>query len=403
MQAHLLNIEGLAFQYLEDLPEAIRSFEAAVTAGERTGRTSDCFFAYTNLAFTEVVQGRLHRAHALCQQVLSLAERDSAYIKGVPVLAYAYSTLSLVQLEWNQLEAAVASARQGVALAEKWRQADTLHYSLSCLSKALCAAGDLEEALAANQRTMRLAADVSPWFFRLSAVDEVFLYLEKGDLPAAARRFAELEPLVEERNQSGRFLELKAALRYAQQRYAEAVTELEKAIEVSGKRETMWFLLSYLPLQALALQTLGREEEAIQAIGRCLSMAKAEGFTRVFVGHGAAMLRLLQVTAGRGIEVGYINQLIPAFGIGTTPVAIARPASAATPQPAPGTALIEPLSERELQVLRLLDSPLTSEEIGRELYVSANTVRTHIRNIYGKLDVHGRLEAIQKARDLKLI
>jgi LuxR family maltose regulon positive regulatory protein len=115
------------------------------------------------------------------------------------------------------------------------------------------------------------------------------------------------------------------------------------------------------------------------------------------------MLRLLQVTAGRGIEVGYINQLIPAFGIGTPPAAIARPASAATPQPAPGTALIEPLSERELQVLRLLDSPLTSEEIGRELYVSANTVRTHIRNIYGKLDVHGRLEAIQKARDLKLI
>jgi LuxR family maltose regulon positive regulatory protein len=65
--------------------------------------------------------------------------------------------------------------------------------------------------------------------------------------------------------------------------------------------------------------------------------------------------------------------------------------------------LVEPLSERELQVLRLLDSPLTSEDIGRELFVSANTVRTHIRNIYGKLGVHGRLEAIQRARELKLL
>jgi len=278
-----------------------------------------------------------------------------------------------------------------------------LHYSLSCLSKALCAAGDLEEAFAANQRTMLLAANVSPWFFRLSAVDEVFLNLEKGDLPAAVRRFAELEPLVEERNQYGRFLELKAALRYAQQRYAEAVMELEKAIEVSGKRETMWFLLSYLPLQALALRALGREEEAIQAIGRCLSMAKAENFTRIFVNHGSPMLRLLQAAAGRGIEVEYINKIIPAFGIAAMPTAGEMPASQVTRPGYPGMPLVEPLSERELQVLRLLDSPLTSEEIGRELYVSANTVRTHIRNIYGKLDVHGRLEAIQKARDLKLI
>jgi LuxR family maltose regulon positive regulatory protein len=261
----------------------------------------------------------------------------------------------------------------------------------------------LEEALAANQRAMRLAADVSPWFFRLSAVDEAFLNLEKGDLPAAARRFAELEPLVEERNKYGRFLELKAALRYAQQRYAEAVTELEKAIEVSDKRETMWFLLSYLPLQALALRALGREEEAIQAIGHCLSMAKAENFTRIFVKYGSPMLRLLQAGAGRGIEVEYINKIIPAFGIAAMPTAGEMPASQVTRSGYPGMPLVEPLSERELQVLRLLDSPLTSEEIGRELYVSANTVRTHIRNIYGKLDVHGRLEAIRKARGLKLI
>ena len=65
--------------------------------------------------------------------------------------------------------------------------------------------------------------------------------------------------------------------------------------------------------------------------------------------------------------------------------------------------LLEPLSERELQVLRLLDSAMTSEEIAGELFVSVYTIRTHIRNIYGKLDVHRRIEAIQKARNLGLI
>ncbi|MCU0485946.1 MAG: LuxR C-terminal-related transcriptional regulator [Anaerolineales bacterium] len=107
--------------------------------------------------------------------------------------------------------------------------------------------------------------------------------------------------------------------------------------------------------------------------------------------------------AARGIEVEYVSQLISAFGASSSPVTIERPPSAGTRQPDPGAGLVEPLSERELQVLRLLDSPLTSEDIGRELFVSANTVRTHIRNIYGKLGVHGRLEAIQRARELKLL
>jgi len=69
----------------------------------------------------------------------------------------------------------------------------------------------------------------------------------------------------------------------------------------------------------------------------------------------------------------------------------------------PSQKLIEPLSKRELQVLRLLASALTGEEISRELFVSASTIHTHIRNIYSKLDVHGRIEAIQKAKELSLL
>jgi LuxR family maltose regulon positive regulatory protein len=105
----------------------------------------------------------------------------------------------------------------------------------------------------------------------------------------------------------------------------------------------------------------------------------------------------------RGIETEYISKLIPTFSISNElhkswiiPSSISSSTSlSACP--------VEPLSERELQVLRLLDSSLTSTEIGRELFLSQNTVRTHIRNIYSKLAVHGRIEAIQKAKAADLI
>jgi LuxR family maltose regulon positive regulatory protein len=402
-RTHALNIEGLAFQYLGDLPAAIQSFEAAAAAGQRTGKAYESFHAYTNWAYAEVLRGRLHQAYSLCQQVLSLAEKDGLHSKGLPVLAYAYTTLSLVQLEWNNVESALQNARQGVALAEQWNQADTLHFSLSCLSDTLNAAGNSVEAYTVNQRSMLLATKVSPWFVRISASDEILLNLAKGDIPAAARRFAELEPLVEKRDIIGRFMVVKVSLLYAQGSYLDVITVLDEVMDEIMHSEGFWYPMNLLSLRALALHVLGREDEAVQIISSCLTRAKPEGFVRVFVKHGTPMHRLLELAAKQGVEVEYIHQLLPAFNIPTAPIVSRAPGTFGTRSQHPGVALVEPLSERELQVLRLLDSPLTSEEIGRELYVSANTVRTHIRNIYGKLDVHGRLEAIRKARELKLI
>jgi LuxR family maltose regulon positive regulatory protein len=402
-RTHVLNIEGLAFQYLGDLPAAIQSFEAAAAAGQRTGKAYESFHAYTNWAYAEVLRGRLHQAYSLCQQVLSLAEKDGIHSKGLPVLAYAYTTLSLVQLEWNNVESALQNARQGVALAEQWNQADTLHFALSCLTDALNAAGNIEEAFTVNQRSMLLATRVSPWFVRISARDEILLNLARGEIPVAARRFAELELMVEKRNKFGRFLVVKTSLLYAQGHYLDVITALDQVMEEIPHSDEEWALMNLLPLQALALQALGREDEALNLICHCLIMARQEGFVRVFVKHGAPMLRLLQMAARRGIEVEYVNRLLPAFKIPASPAASAMPDFPETHSRYPGAVLIEPLSDREIEVLRLLDSPLTSVEIGRKLYVSVNTIRTHMRNIYSKLDVHGRIEAIQKAKESGLI
>jgi LuxR family maltose regulon positive regulatory protein len=114
------------------------------------------------------------------------------------------------------------------------------------------------------------------------------------------------------------------------------------------------------------------------------------------------MARLLQVALHQGIETEYIHKLLNVLHSAAPP----KTSKASMIQSQPSllsTYLIEPLSDRELQVLRLLDSRLTNEEIGRELYVSVNTIRTHIRNIYSKLGVNRRGQAIDKSKELKLI
>ena len=397
-RAHLLNIQGLAMQHLGHIPSAIQSFKEAVAAGQRSGRPHASFQAYTNWAYAAILQGRLHQAHSLCQHVLNLADQAGLVSKGLPVLAYAYATMSMVELEWNQVESAVSLARQSVALAERWRQADTIHFSLTCLVEALQAAGDLEAAFSTNQRAIQLAASVSPWFYRISAYEEVLLSLAKDDLAAAGRWFTELTSLVEGQNMPGHYRIVEAALLNAQGRFADALTAINMPIGGMEINDSQIILMRLLPMQALALHGLGRESEALEVIERCLAYAEPEGYVRIFVDQGAPMLKLLQLAARRGIHTEYVHRLLPAF---QTPQTAQQPAMPMTH--AKGQVLLEPLSDRELQVLRLLDSALSSEEISRELYISTNTVRTHIKNIYSKLDVHGRIEAIQKAKELGLI
>jgi len=399
---HILNIEGLVLQFMGNLDGAIQSFEAAIIAGEMTGRPYETFHAYTNLAYVYIIQGRLHQAFSLCQQVLNSADQSSHVAVQLPVLAYAYATISLVQLEWNEVETAVASARKGVAMAEQWKQADTLHFALTCLSNALCAAGDLEEACAVNRRSSEFAVNVSSWFYRISACDEIRLQLMQGNVAAAAHRFAEIEPLVEDAAIKAVFLYTKASLLYAQGHYLDTILVLQEPVREYEREGLGWYLLKLLLLQALALRALGKEE-ALGIVEHCLTMAKPEGYVRIFVDHGAPMVELLRAALQQGIEPDYVNKLLLAFNhpeVSQTLKPSLLPKIHPTVQK---TDLVEPLSERELQVLRLLDSPLTSEEISRELYVSVHTVRTHIRNIYSKMDVHRRIEAIRKAKDIGLI
>lgn len=400
-RAHLFNIEGLAWSDLGNQPAAQRSFEASAGAGQGTSRYFDTYI-HTNLAIVHLLQGRLQHAFSLCQNILSQVDPSDQDLKRSVYFTYAYGLSSLVQCEWNDLEASVLDARKGVALAEQWKSPYALSQSLYYLSKALCAAGQLEEAFATNQRARRLAENISSWYSRFAECELVWLNLVKGDIPAAAEALAAIDPAVMERDKHGWCLKAKASLLYAQGRYADVITELEEVIDEKKGTGEILLMMNLLLIYALALQATGCQEEALGVLSRCLEIGKPGGYVRIFVDWGAPTVKLLQIAASRGIETEYIAKLLLAFNLTVPRGKLGR---LETRKPRSNQSLdlfVEPLSERELQVLRLLDSPLTSEEIGRELFISVNTTRTHIRNIYAKLGVKRRGDAVQLAKKLQL-
>jgi len=203
------------------------------------------------------------------------------------------------------------------------------------------------------------------------------LILEKGD-DIIARRLRKYEyPVL-------------ARLWMAEDCSAEALALLKSALPIAEKMNRIGLVIEYEILIALAAQALGQSEKAMQALERALALAEPEGFVRIFVDEGKPMARLLYEKAASRIKPEYVGRLLAAF------------ATAAPPAPK-RVEMVEPLSERELEVLRLIAEGLSNEEIAQRLVLSLPTIKWHASNIYGKLGVKSRTEAVAKAKALGIL
>ena len=169
---------------------------------------------------------------------------------------------------------------------------------------------------------------------------------------------------------------------------------LDPLLQAADARGQTRNVIELLALQALALEAQNKSTQAMTTVRRALTLAEPEGYVRTFVDEGEPMARLLRQAASRNITPAYVQKLLAAFGVRE-----AEPAEA-LPQASP---LVEPLSPRELQVLRLLASGLANKEIAQTLVIAAGTVKQHLKSIYGKLEVHNRTEAANRARELDLL
>jgi len=140
---------------------------------------------------------------------------------------------------------------------------------------------------------------------------------------------------------------------------------------------------------------------ALDALERALKLGEPEGYARVFIDGGVPMARLLHEAARRGIVTEYTANLLAAFELESG--AVVAPATGRKPAIPKPSVLVEPLTDRELEVLHLLAEGLSNREIAQKLFLSPNTVRTHTYNIYGKLGVHSRMQAVARTRELGLL
>jgi LuxR family maltose regulon positive regulatory protein len=147
--------------------------------------------------------------------------------------------------------------------------------------------------------------------------------------------------------------------------------------------------LKVMILQAVAHHAQGQEDKAAQLLGEALVLAEPGGFIRVFVDEGIPMCGLLSKTAARRIMPDYAARLLAAFET--------------KPSPPSASPLIEPLSQRELEVLKLIADGLSNQEIGERLFLALDTIKGHNRRIFDKLEVKRRTEAIARGRELGLV
>ena len=176
-----------------------------------------------------------------------------------------------------------------------------------------------------------------------------------------------------------------------------ATSLLDRLLIAAEDSDRMGSAIEILILRAIAFEAEGRVSDALVPLERALVLAEPEGYVSCFVDEGAPMARLLYEALSRGISPAYVGRLLSA-------VSSAEPGPPVTGQPLLAQeGLLEPLSEREIEVLQLIGQGFTNPEIAKRLYLSLNTVKVHTRNIYGKLDVHNRTQAVARGRALGLL
>jgi LuxR family maltose regulon positive regulatory protein len=342
-----------------------------------------------------VAAGRLGDALELYHEALTF----EAISRSIPALGAAYVGVADILRERNELTAAREHLTHGNALARQGLMLVLRAGALVELNIQLTL-GD-QEGMRTALRTAEQLARQHPFapFARELAIYRARLDLIRGDLDAAAAWAESCDG--DARGSTGMLGELEALtvarVRSAQGHRDAALALLSdrlRAAETAGRAGS---LIAILTVEALVRAVHDDTLKALVALGRALALAEPEQYIRVFADEGPPMVQLLHTLLARDGSREYVRILLGVL-TGTT-----ADRSAVNRSEVPAKGLVEPLSERERDVLRLLAAGLTNVEIAHELVVALPTIKTHLQHIYSKLAVHGRREAVIRARQLKVI
>ncbi len=373
---------GYAYQVQGDRAAASQAHAETIAQSQKSGNIMTEIAATTCLGQIQETENQAHQAAETFQHILNLMG-DPPW----PGACEACVGLARIHYQWNDLAAAEQYGQQGLELARQLENVDTPAACGVLLARVKLAQGDAAGALTllAEAEQFIQQQHFDHWVGEITAV-RVQTLLHQGNLTAAAQ-LAETHDLPLS----------QARVKLAQGNPSAVLALLEPVRQQAEAKEWADQQLRVAVLQALALDATGECEQALERLGEALTLAAPGGLIRLFVDEGAPMAHMLYKALARGVEPGTVRQLLAAFS-----AADAEPMPSSTP-PAVTDVFIEPLSEREIEVLQFIAEGLTNQEIANRLYLSLHTVKVHARNIYGKLGVKNRTQAVAKARALGII
>lgn len=395
---------GDAYSFVGDMDGSYHARDEAYQSCIEAGNKYYIIIAGLKFATTLREQGELQQTLELCRDLVELADEQGLRGNFYGMLKV---LLGEVLAECNDIDKALELAVEGVEYAERGANLAVVGYSYLYQMRVLFSAGKLEEAHRVIQKASQLAqeATIPPWLIHQMDAWQARLWLVTDQVARAVDWMKHRQPFLDEESKGLQYIGYFALHEYvvcarillAQEKYEEAIQLLEKLAKAAEYHGRSGRLIELLNLQAIAFESIGESEQALVPLDRSLLLAEPLRFIRIFVDEGPTMAGLLYKALSQEIKVEYVGSLLSAFpsygGSEASPEAIV----------VDQTDLIEPLSDRELEVINLIAQGLTNQEIADRLVLSLHTVKVHTRNIYGKLDVNSRTQAVARARSFDLL
>ncbi len=393
-------------------PAMERVAEEAVGQVQTSGNLSLATRSITNLARMRALQGRLRQALATYEVVAQKVPWPEV-LRTLPSGPSYYFGVGDIWREWNDLETAREYLEQGITIIEGSTTADALIIALgyTSLARLLQACGEYSQAFAVLEQYAYLARQrpFMPYLLAQGAAVQAHIALAQGNIRSALHW---AEGCTRSVNDDPNYLYEREYLTLARIHIAQgraspggpfldnALVLLERLLTDAQAKARMHSVIEILVLKALALDVRDRLSAALDTLKNALVLAQPEGYVRIFLDEGAPMLTLLSQIEETDLGLqGYAQMLLA-----HTPVAPGNlPAPSLDSDRSRNQTLLDPLSERELEVLQLMALGTSNEEIAEHLVIATGTAKRHVSNILAKLAVSNRTQAVARARELGLL
>jgi LuxR family maltose regulon positive regulatory protein len=382
------------------LVEQQDAFSEAMEISKAAGNIYYHIFAGSCLASAMVHRGRLKEARNFIGQMLDLAIENGIEQTGIG--GSLYGNLGLILCEWNDFEKGIPLIRKGIKLSELGRDPVLLAVCKVALLRALIYRMDLAGVLKLMEDLNEIARNFAlpSWIATVISAFNVFGWLGGGNLDAALQWARERGLSADDELDNLHEVEYIALahILIAQSKLDEADQLLQRLIENAAAGDRV-YMLTEMRLWRVMIFTLKADKAAALAeLKLALALAEPGGFIMIFVSKGNHVAELLEEilavkkqdhdAAKAGFSLSYAKKIRSAFK---------------TVKPPKIEGLLDPISERELEVLHLIAAGLSNKEIAEKLFISLNTVKTHTKSINSKLDVNSRTRAVARAKELGLL